>query len=112
MSELAKQDCEACRIDAPRVSEQEQAQLIKQIPEWKVVHEQGVPKLERDFSFQDFQQAVDFANRVAELAEQENHHPEIVISWGKTRVIWWTHKIDGLHQNDFIMAARCDGLFE
>lgn len=110
-SELAKQNCEACRIDAPKVSEQEQQDLLKQIPEWQVLNEQGVPKLKREFSFKDFQQAVDFANRVAELAEQENHHPEIHISWGKTSVSWWTHKIEGLHRNDFIMAARCDHLY-
>ena len=109
---LATQACEACRAGAPQVSEDELAQLIREIPDWTPISEGSVMQLERVFTFKTFRQALDFTNKVGELAEAEGHHPEIRTEWGKTTVRWWTHKIGGLHRNDFICASKTDRLFE
>jgi len=108
---LTEQSCEACKADAPQVSDEELAQWIQQIPDWMTVSETGILKLRRLFTFPDYAQAVAFTNRIAELAEHENHHPDILLEWGKVTVTWWSHKIKGLHKNDFVMAAKSDVLF-
>ncbi len=110
MSDLAESSCEACRVDAPRLSAEELQNLLPQIPEWQVIEKDDVPQLQRQFTFRNFVDAMSFANKVAELAEAEDHHPAILVEWGKTTVTWWTHKIKGLHRNDVIMAARTDTL--
>jgi len=109
---LSQESCEACRADAPRVEANEAATLIKEVPEWSLIKDQGVDQLSRVFKFENFVKAIEFANRVGELAESEGHHPKLVVEWGKVEVVWWTHKIKGLHRNDFIMAARTDGLLD
>ena len=109
--ELSKLKCEACRKDAPQASEAEIAEYQPQIPEWNMLERNGIRQLERRFSFEDFAQALDFTNRVGSMAEQEFHHPSILTEWGNVTVTWWTHKIKGLHRNDFIMAARTDELY-
>jgi len=81
-------------------------ELLPDVPDWSVVERDGSPQLERVFKFKDFAQALAFTNRVGALAEAENHHPALLTEWGKVTVWWWTHKINGLHRNDFIMAAR------
>lgn len=110
MSTLSEQHCEACRADAPRVTEQEAAELQRQIPEWEQVEVAGVAQLCRVFRLKNFAQALAFANRVGALAEEQGHHPALLVEYGKLTVRWWTHKIGGLHRNDFIMAARTDQL--
>lgn len=110
MTELAQQQCEACKADAPKVSDAELAELMKALPDWSPVPRDGVLQLEREFIFKNFKLAWAFANQVAELAESEFHHPTITLEWGKVTVTWWTHAINGLHRNDFIMAARTDRL--
>ncbi|WP_207063708.1 4a-hydroxytetrahydrobiopterin dehydratase [Motiliproteus sp. SC1-56] len=112
MSNLDQQQCEACRADAPRVEEDEARELIKAIPQWQIVEMQGVPRLVRRFSFKNFAQALGFTNRVGEMAESQQHHPDLITRWGEVEVHWWTHKIKGLHRNDFICAARCERLYE
>lgn len=82
--------------------------LKSQVPSWEVVDDHGVKKLKKSFQFKNFNEALKFANRIGELAESEGHHPEIEFGWGHGTVTWWTHKIGGLHQNDFIMAAKTD----
>ena len=109
MSDLASNTCEACRIDAPLVSDDEAAMLIKEIEGWDVIDD-GVKKLEKEFSFSNYSDSVDFSNKVADMAEQEDHHPQIILEWGKVTVIWWSHKIKGLHKNDFICAAKTNNL--
>jgi 4a-hydroxytetrahydrobiopterin dehydratase len=111
MDQLVKMKCVACRADSPRVSETETAQLKPQIPDWQIVERDGIPQLERSFKFKDFRQALEFANRVGELAETNGHHPVIVLEWGKVTVTWWTHAIRGLHRNDFIMSAKTDAAY-
>ncbi|QDP00627.1 4a-hydroxytetrahydrobiopterin dehydratase [Thalassotalea sp. PS06] len=108
--QLKTQVCEACRADAPKVSEEELAQLIKQIPDWVPVVRDDVMMLEREYKFKNFKLALAFANQVAELAEAEFHHPSILLEWGKVTITWWTHAIHGLHKNDFICAAKTDEL--
>ncbi len=112
MNELSRQHCEACRADAPKVSDAELAELMRQIPDWQPVTENGVLQLKREFTFKNFKQAMAFSNRLADLAETEGHHPAILTEWGKVTVNWWSHSIRGLHRNDFIMAAKTDALLE
>jgi 4a-hydroxytetrahydrobiopterin dehydratase len=110
MSELTGEKCVACRRGAPTVTEAEIAELKPQIPDWKLLTRDEIPRLERIFSFQDFAEALAFTVKVGELAESEGHHPAILTEWGRVTVGWWTHKIRGLHRNDFIMAAKTDKL--
>ncbi len=108
MVELSEQACEACRVGAPLVSDEELQRLLPTIPGWRVIEVDGVRQLTREFEFKNFAQALAFTNRVGDLAEAENHHPAIVTEWGRVTVTWWTHKIHGLHRNDLILAARTD----
>ncbi len=108
MSELKSQVCEACRADAPRVEEPQLSKLRGDIPEWQLTEIDGIPQLQRIFNFKNFRQALAFTTEVGEMAEQQGHHPALTTEWGKVTVCWWTHKIRGLHQNDFICAARTD----
>ena len=110
MSDLVKQKCEACRADAPRVTDDELPDLLKQIPDWQPITTESVLKLNKVFNFNNYAEAISFTNKIAELAEEEDHHPAILLEWGKVKVTWWTHKIGGLHKNDFIAAAKTDQL--
>jgi 4a-hydroxytetrahydrobiopterin dehydratase len=111
MSNLTKQKCVACRADAPRVTDDELPDLIREIPDWQPITAESVLQLSRVFNFKDYSSSLDFANKVAELAEEEDHHPAILLEWGKVGVTWWTHKIGGLHKNDFIAAAKTDLIY-
>jgi 4a-hydroxytetrahydrobiopterin dehydratase len=108
MFDLSKQSCEACRADAPKISDEDLKLMMPNIPDWSVIVVDGVMQLSREFDFRDFAQALAFTNRVGEIAEAEDHHPAILTEWGKVTVSWWSHKIKGLHKNDLIMAARTD----
>lgn len=108
MEELAKERCEACSADAPKVTAEAMEVLQQSIPEWDVIEVNGEERLHRVFKFKDFAQAWEFTNEIANLAEAENHHPAILLEYGKATVDWWTHKINGLHRNDFILAAKTD----
>lgn len=111
MSELANDRCEACRADAPTLDDDEISGLLKGLSDdWQVVTREGVRQLERAFRFENFADALAFTNRVGEIAEDEGHHPAILTEWGRVTVTWWSHKIGGLHRNDFVMAARTDKL--
>ena len=103
--------CVACRRDAPTVTEAEIAELQPQVPEWDLTEEEGIKKLSRVFPFDDFAKALAFTNALGELAEEEDHHPALLTEWGRVTVTWWTHKIRGLHRNDFVMAAKADELY-
>ena len=110
MGSLAQMHCVACRRDAPTATDAEVAELQPQVPDWEIVAPDGIDQLRRTFAFDDFAQALAFANRVGRLAEEEGHHPALLTEWGRTTVMWWTHKIKGLHRNDFVMAAKTDEL--
>jgi len=111
MDSLISQKCVACKADAPKVTDDELAELLKEIPEWKLITKESMLRLQRVFEFQGYSSAVQFTNKIADLAEQEDHHPAILLEWGKVEVTWWTHKILGLHKNDFIAAAKTDLIF-
>jgi len=110
MSELSTRECEACRRGAPPVSTAECQQLLTEIPDWQLTEVSGIAKLCRQYNFADFAEALAFTNRVGEIAEAADHHPELLTEWGKVRVCWWTHTVQGLHINDFILAAKTDQL--
>ena len=112
MQTLSGMRCEACQRGAPTVTEAETRELLPRISEWRVEEEEGVPRLVRTFKFPDFASALAFTVRVGDVAEEEQHHPAITTEWGRVTVQWWTHKIRGLHKNDFIMAAKTDRAFE
>lgn len=112
MSNLASGKCVACRAGEPTLTDAEIAELQPQLPDWQVKEVDGMKRLERVFKFKNFAQALEFTNKIGKIAEEENHHPLIVTEWGKVTLDWWTHKIGGLHKNDFIMAARSDELYQ
>jgi 4a-hydroxytetrahydrobiopterin dehydratase len=110
MSEtLASKRCVPCRGGVPPLGPEEIAPLAAQVPQWTVVANHH---LERTFRFPDFRSALDFADRIGEVAEAEGHHPDLYVSWGRVTVTIWTHKIDGLTESDFILAAKIDRLLE
>jgi len=110
MTELAQMKCVACRGGEPTLTDDEIAELRPDVPEWDVIEVEGVKRLERAFKLKNFIEAVALTNKIAMTAEKEDHHPLIVTEWGRVKVQWWTHKIKGLHKNDFIMAAKTDRL--
>jgi 4a-hydroxytetrahydrobiopterin dehydratase len=109
---LTQMKCSACRGDEPPLVGEEIEDLLPQVPEWELVERDGIKRLERAFKFRNFAQALAFTNEVGEIAEEEGHHPVIELTWGRATVTWYTHKIKGLHQNDFIMAAKTDELYQ
>jgi 4a-hydroxytetrahydrobiopterin dehydratase len=111
METLAAMKCVACRRDAPTVTEAEIAELHPHVRDWELLEIDGIKRLRRVFTFDDFAQALEFTDRVGRAAEEEGHHPALLTEWGRTTVSWWTHKIKGLHRNDFIMAAKTDRLY-
>ena len=110
MGVLTNEKCTACRRDSPLVTEAELQVLKPQVPDWTLVERGGLHQLERIFTTRDFSEALSFTNRIGALAEAEGHHPAILTEWGRVTVTLWTHKIHGLHRNDFIMAAKIDSL--
>ncbi|MDA0330312.1 MAG: 4a-hydroxytetrahydrobiopterin dehydratase [Gemmatimonadetes bacterium] len=110
MEPIARMKCTACRVGAPTVTDAERDELHAAVPEWALVEREAIPRLERVFAFPNFEDALAFTNAVGALAEEEGHHPALLTEWGRVTVTWWTHKIRGLHQNDFIMAAKTDEL--
>jgi 4a-hydroxytetrahydrobiopterin dehydratase len=111
MDKLAKQPILSyTKYDSPVVEDQTE-DYLKLLPDWKIIERDGIPRLEKSFPFDDFMGAIDFATKVAAIAEEAHHHPDILISWGKCAVSWWTFVYKRLHENDFIMAARTEKLF-
>lgn len=107
MSELASKTCVPCRGGVPPVKGAELSSYLNQVKGWKAVNEHHLTKA---FTFPDFKQALAFVNKVGAIAEEQGHHPDILLTWGKAEVTTWTHKIDGLTESDFILAAKIDQL--
>lgn len=99
-------------IDAIKLTKQEVITLNKQVSEWRVFEEKKIQKLQREFEFNNFVTALDFTNRLGKLSETYNHHPQIMLEWGKVTLTWWSHKLNGLHQNDFFLAAQSELLYQ
>jgi len=111
MSDLTQGACVPCRGGVPTLTDDEIRALTPEVPDWEVREVDGVKRLRREYRFENFRRALDFALQVGELAEREQHHPDLHVAWGKTVVETWTHKIRGLHRNDFILAAKSDVLY-
>ena len=105
--QLADKKCVPCRGDVPALKGEELRKLHGAIPEWEVANER---QLRRQFRFPDFRQALDFVNRVGAIAEEQGHHPDILLAWGKVEITLWTHTVGGLTESDFIIAAKIDRL--
>ena len=110
MIDLVGKKCEACRVGAPLASQAEIEEFMQQLPNWEIVEIDGIKRLTRAYDFNNFMEAMSFSNKIAAIAEEENHHPAILTEWGKVTVTWWSHIIKGLHLNDFIMAAKTEEL--
>ncbi len=109
--ELREMTCSASRGDSPPLTDEAIQEMMRQIPDWTLLQEEGIDKLTRTFKFSNFLEALEFTNRLGEVAEEQGHHPIITLTWGRTTVTWFTHDIEGLHRNDFIMAAKTDELY-
>lgn len=107
MTDLASKECVPCKGGVPPLAGEELDRLSPEVPEWEVVEGHH---LERSFEFPDFRSALEFTNKVGELAEEQGHHPDIYLAWGLVRITIWTHKIDGLTESDFVLAAKIDRL--
>ncbi|MCG8688447.1 MAG: 4a-hydroxytetrahydrobiopterin dehydratase [Desulfobacterales bacterium] len=108
MKDLANSKCVPCEKGAPLITEDELTVLQPQIPDWDIIEDNGIKKLRKVFKFKNFVKALSFTNKIGNLAEDHFHHPTIILDWGRVEVLWTTHKIKGLHENDVIMAAKTD----
>lgn len=107
MEDLATKKCEPCEAGTSALRGVELRRLFGRLEGWNLINEHH---LEKEYLFKDFRQALDFVNRLGEVAEQEGHHPDIFLTWGKVKVTLWTHSVGGLSENDFILAAKADAL--
>ena len=106
MNELATKDCVPCKGGVPPLKGSELNDFLRRLgSDWNAVSEHH---LEKEFKFKNFLEALAFTNRVGELAESQNHHPDIYLAWGKVKITLWTHKIDGLTESDFVLAAKIE----
>ena len=106
---LAHKTCIPCQEGTPRLKGKDIEPLLQQLePDWKMIDERY---LEKEYAFPNFKQALAFTNEIGKIAEQEGHHPDIYLTWGKVKITLWTHKINGLSESDFILAAKCDEQF-
>lgn len=112
MNELVKMHASPVNSSTPKISRKELSALIATLPGWEVHTKKGELRIEKSFTFKDFDLALAFTNRVGQIASAENHHPAILTEWGKVTVTWWTHRIRGLSYNDFILAAKTDAFLE
>src|SRR5438309_5758103 len=109
-ADLASKKCVPCRGGVPPFTEAQAREYLPGMPDWSL--EENATRLHRRFEFEDFVKAIEFVNRVAEIAEAQGHHPDIAIHWNKVDLVLWTHKIGGLHENDFILAAKVNRLLD
>jgi len=111
MEGLADLHCVRVGAGTPRLETADADRLLAQLPGWRRTEVEGEARLEKDFLFENFARAMEFADGLARVAEAEDHHPALRVEWGRVNVAWWTHRIGGLHRNDFIMAARTETVF-
>ena len=111
MINLAAGKCVPCRGGDPSLNDAEIADLQLHTPQWQLKEMDGIQRIERIFKFKNYAEALAFTNKIGAIAEEEDHHPLIVLEWGRVTVQWWTHVVKGLHKNDFVMAAKTDEIF-
>ena len=110
MTRLLDKKCTACELGAPLVPNEQQKDLLKDLEGW-LIDSADILKLVKTFQFSNYAETINFVNLIAKLSEDEDHHPKITVEWGRVCIEWWSHKIEGLHMNDFICAAKSDELF-
>ena len=111
MSALSTQTCEACSASATQLTPEEIQSFLPEVSGWDIICESNIQKLSRTFKTKNYAESMSFTNAVAELAESANHHPLLIVEYSSVTVLWWSHKIKGLHTNDFILAAKTSALF-
>ena len=111
MNNLAQLKCVACRGGDPSLTDAEIADLQPHVPQWQLVTQDNILRLQRVFKLKNYAQTLEFTNKIAAIAEAEDHHPLMILEWGRVTVQWWTHVVKGLHKNDFVMAAKTDEIF-
>jgi 4a-hydroxytetrahydrobiopterin dehydratase len=107
---LKDMECEACGKHTKIIDLKKKTELKGQLPSWQLVSNK-VEQLQKTYTFKNFILSLEFANKVGSLAEENDHHPEITVKWGEATIVWWTHSVNGLHENDFILAAKTDDLY-
>jgi len=112
MKRLSVYPCAATPKDAAKLTDEQQRKLALQIADWTIELNSGVAQLCRVYQVDNFVQAMAFANQITLIAEDSNHHPALLVEWGRIRVSWWSHSIGGLHLNDFVMAAKTDEIYK
>jgi len=112
MTELSTLKCVACRGGDPSLTDSEIADLMPHVSQWQLVTQDNILRLQRVFKLKNYAQALESTNKIAAIAEEEDHHPLIILEWGRVTVQWWTHVVKGLHKNDFIMAAKTDEIYK
>ena len=110
MNYLLEKKCTACELGAPLVPDEDQIELLKDLKGW-MIDKSDISKLVKTFHFSNYLTTLNFINLIGELSESEDHHPKITFEWGKVSLEWWSHKIKGLHMNDFICAAKSDEIY-
>ena len=110
MNPLLEKKCTACELGAPIVPDEDQILLLKDLDGW-LIDKSEIPKLIKVFKFTNYASTINFVDSIAGLAESEDHHPKITLEWGTVCIEWWSHKIEGLHMNDFICAAKSDKIY-
>lgn len=111
MALIVELKCMVCQADDIPLDDAAISEKLADLPGWSVAEEGGIKKLSRVFKYKDYLSVLDFTHKVGLLADENGHHPRLITEWGKVTVIWWTHKISGIHENDFIMAAKTDLLY-
>ena len=112
INKISQEKCIPCRRGAPLLTQEEIDVLLPQIDKWILIKENSIQLLKKSFQTSDFSETMHLADKIFELAEKQGHHPKIVVEWGNLEIQWWTHKIRGLHRNDFIMAAKTDQIIK
>lgn len=108
--ELKNLKCEVCSIGVSQIAGEELTLAKAQIPEWEIIEDNNIKKLTRKFKLRDFKEVLSFLNKIGNIAEEEGHHPAMMVEYNRLTVWWWSHKIKGLHRNDFVMAAKTDDI--
>jgi len=112
MENLSRRSCIPIENNTPSMTDGEIEEVKIEVPNWGIENVKGSPHLNRTFLFNNFMEALEFTNIIGKIAEEQNHHPTIELTWGRVTVEWWTHSIKGLHINDFIMAAKTNKIYE
>jgi 4a-hydroxytetrahydrobiopterin dehydratase len=109
---LTDMQVEILSKDSQAATQKAVDEYMEQLPEWETIAVDGIDRIQRVYKLKNFRQALDFTNRIGELAEEQDHHPMILTEWGRVTLTWWTHIVRGLHKNDFVSAAKSDDIYE